>query len=534
MTLWIATLFTANFSSAFWVSSPRKWCSNNANFPNCNSDNFMYNTPALQNNNYDDLNNLVYNNSSDYWNYVITNWSWILQSYNNWDYFYTYYSSSKYVKFSYNFINYWSNGWDWRNFYWRNDTKKKYNSFSSPNLWFGVDDLPWEYFIYYQPRDATWIFYNQDYASWLHTVQLIWDYQLVDRFLYVDVRATVDNVWLVDTANSVAWSTTVDDPYMISQILFWKVALNDQFFNEFGWDTWYDVSIGGGSFFPLTVWNVVCNWFDTSYNKPSVSASSYSNYRCRTSKYANIWLTYQQRYTTVVQPSYWNSDNWSWSVSTWSAIDLDAVRNFEGCLKFNNDLLYLANNQNSCSKLIDYSCTCTWSNCSCLSLSEYVWLQNFIKNYNGTWQYTGVLYGLSCTQWLDGAMRMYNSLPDSYSSYILTSISWASNPDSINVQNMCGMYPDPSSEQSWTCKYLGIGCSDFSFWVSYDQVKSFIKPFWDESIWVLITSFDSWFNYFNIPNCSSDYYWKSYGWANTIFIVFVAFIVFQIYLFFKS
>lgn len=480
----------------------------------------MYNTPALQNTNYDDYNSMIVNTSNKYANYQTTNWSWILYTYNNWDYFYTYYSSNTYVKFSYNFINYWSNGWDWRNFYRRNDIKKKYNSFSSPNLWFGVDSLPWEYFIYYQPRDATWIFYNQDYASWLHTVQLIWDYQLVDRFIYVDSRATVDNVWLVDTANSVAWSTTVDDPYMLSQILFWKVALNDQFFNEFGWDTRYDVNMGWSSFLPATAWNKICNGL--SDWKPSVSVDYLANsFACRSSIYANIWLTYQQRYTTVVQPSYWDNEHWSaWntgSVATWSN------DRYNQCLDTMNSIKTASLYEKSCINTIDNDHT-TYE-----MFTDYL---NYVKNYSWTWSYTGVMRSQSCYDWINYTTWQFKSWGANYYLNVLHANDRA-NTEPVDIDSYCKQYlVSSTADQTWLCSTFWVGC-DYTFDLSW--TLSFVNENILDPVlgltWIPIKdSFMSWFNYFWIANsCNADLYWKSYSWWNFLLIFCVAWIVFVLY-----
>lgn len=530
LSLWIALLFTGFNSNAFFTQYPWYFCDW---FPNCNipnntnyrlynatsqlpfTDEYYLSISCILNNNCSNYSsNKAYVNEANSWNYLI-------KAYNPWEYAYwQYYWTAWYTynKFNYNFVKVISD-WEGYNYYWWNNLTKEYNFKWILRNWYVNSLLPDERFIYFQPRNWSFIFYNQDYLTGFHTIQFIWNYELVDRFLYVDPAEDSDNVYLIDPVSMLAYSKRVDSKEVLTDLLFWNYVLNDNFFNNFGRNKWYDLQFWGTSFFPLTDWNFRCD---------NLNLEGYIWNGCKTSKFSWIGIVYQQKYSDVIPPNFWS---WS-SNNTWSYND--QVRTYEQCIADNTPIKDLSHMWYKCLEVVNNNTNITDEDFMELfmyieNLDYYIW-----QNVEYTWYYPNTSLSNWCGRWVRYAESIY---PD-YTTWDYHDLAFEAgkyvDTDWYDLEVVCWSHPITSSEQSWTCQYLGIGCDGFSMGMWYDQVKWIVKPFWDETIWQLVNSFNSWYNYFNVPTCSSDLYWKSYGWANVVFIVLVAFLLFEFYQLFKS
>lgn len=549
MTLWIATLFTANLTSAFWTwPTSSQWCVNGV-FPNCSdypksSTSLYFANAGTDYNDLNELNYLIWNwNSVNYDGYLYSMWkyytkatssnwgtivAWKVKTFNDWDFLAwrvrqndgsTFYG---YVSFIYNFINY-TKDWDAPVFSWWYDLWKKYNSIA----YYSLPELPamnntWDYFYFNQPRHWSWIFYNYLYDVDLKTVQYIWNQVLTDKFIYVDSLATSDNIWLVDTNLNKAWSMTETDINVISDFMFWGFKFTDEVLNNAGWTDSYTVVLNTGwnSFLPQTYWNFIPSSIPNNLNGVAGSKSY---------KGANIGLTYQKDFE-FVNPNYWS--NSTWNINT-GAYDTN-VRTYQECIRDNTPIYNLSHMWYKCLETVNNNPSVTDEDFLELfmyieRLDYYIW-----QNVEYTWYYPNTAVSNWCGRWVNYAESIYPKYTTwNYHDLALIAGTYV-DTDWYDLEVACWSYPNTSSEQSRSCTYLGIGCDGFSMGMWYDTVKSLVWSFRSDTIWQLDDKFLSWYNSISVPACTGDYYWKSYGWANTAFLVFVSFLIFELYLLFKN
>lgn len=512
MLLWIAVLFTN------WHVEARKFLWANNKYQPCNAYlwGYTYDYTAGSfteiSNDYSEVNDLnYYNNGTRYYS-LNGNVSWNLQTVNDWDYWscnnYVYHDYANYYYVTrYNFIKVFKDSTT-ADFYVRNDVDNVYRHVSTPSIWYAED---WVSFDMWFPRHGTIVLY--DSLSW-HTIQLIWKHTLYDKVVYVDTLESDQNFWVINFNQKKAWSTHFDmTEDFWSMYLFWKRSDDATFFStlEDTLDNSYTLSSNGTYFWPNTV-----SQYNINDNRTQRSTETNA-----------LWLSFvYSSDLNFVRPDFWYEiEHWS-AVNTWSAYNSWSNERYNLCLNRGYSIRTASLYQKSCINTIDGEHT---------TYSDYMDYYNYVKNYSGTGTYTGVMWSQSCYDWINYETWQFSYWGANYSLYF-NYASDRANTEPIDIEAYCSQYKvEVSSEQSWTCKYLWIGCSDdTTLWYAYDYVKWMIKPFWDETLGELINSYNSGYNYINVPTCSSDYYWKSYGWANTAFMVLVAFLVFQLYNLFKN
>lgn len=486
--LWITALFTSFQSSAFFVNS-LSWCSD-WSFPNCN-----LNTNGLQYRNntissdYDDFNSLNYyykNSSSNWWNYYTLNSgdyisNGFLKSYNDWDWvkfgWYNYDSSYSFVaKTTYNFIKLWKEG-SIPTFSMWSDLDKKYITRSTiqlPNIWNGAYTDSFEYFA---PRHDSFVFYNAWYKSWFQTIQFIWSQVLDKYFVYVDTLDNSDNVWLIDLYNLKAWSMYVDDVDLLSQFLFWSVSLSPDYIDNYWRQYSYDVILNDwwNSFYPLTAWNRVCSSpsYASNWNSSNMWFTSCSRY--------NVGLTYVN--TIFEKPNFWW---WGNNDSSWSG-DNEVAITYQQCVNTYTPINTMAMYIRGCNKSSSFD-------------NDIDFVINYYSGAVYTWSYESV----SCKNMINYANDLYNLSVSSgaYRNKVELAITYSDYD--MNIDELLSLQ---------CSKYM----SDDEKYQALDLVDK------------INYQFNSWYNYFNVPKCIENYYWKSYDWWNYLLLFIAWFIFFTLF-----
>ena len=286
----------------------------------------------------------------------------------------------------------------------------------------------------------------------------------MNKIIYVDSLASTDNIWLLDIANMKAWSMTETDVDIISDFLFWNFSFTDDLLNNFGWTDYYDIALNSGwnSFLPPTYWN---------FTQSSLSSTQWSNWN-KSYKGANIWLSYNKNYD-FVWPSFWVWEWWGW---TWQV-----AITYQQCVDTYTPIDTMSKYINACSKS-----------------SQFEDLIYYVINYSSGDTYTWSFESVSCRNMVNYADDLYNLSVSSgaYHHKVELAIEYSD------------LWWVPFDTVCW--KYL----SDSENW----EISSFISN--------IQASFNSGYNYFNVPKCVDDYYWKSYAWWNYLLLFVVGRILF--------
>lgn len=519
--LWIALLFTS-ISSVNARSFSSKW--------SCvYTDARWYTTQVNQGSPHDlsvpsQIVDLYFNKS----NFRFINTSgdnivnWNIYLFNNGDYWscdnYVYHDYTNYHYYSnYSYIKAWrssttiDSSWE---FYVRNDNNKSYRHVSVPSQWYSENGVNFDMWFPYH-----WSVFFYDSSSW-HTVQLIWNKTLYDKVLYIDPIETDQNVWVIEFSKNKAWSYHQDLPYDFTTYMLWLWSYSDEVFFDDLKDKFtnsYTISIGGTYALPPTAIQVNQNyqyWYSTE-----------TSWYWRTFQYSSD-LNYQAP-DWVCSSCWWDENN------TWSSNNDNA---YLQCINSQSFIKNIASNQYACKNTITQ---CEEGSYSwwipCFNQEMYNALYNDIMYYTGG-DTTASSVNVSCTNWVIKSTSLYYEYWSwNYKQLIQQANAWSDDPNSVDIVPYCSSLL-PSSEQSWACQYLNIGCDwFFSIWKAFDYINLYVRPYISETIWEYERYFMSWYNYLGQANsCSSDMYWKSYSWWNFALLFVVAWLSFTIYSVFKD
>ena len=338
---------------------------------------------------------------------------------------------------------------------------------------------------------------------------LAWWYTLWNKFLYIDIYNSTNNLWWISWSENKARSITLEKEDL-SEILYWDVEINQSLMESL-FNTWYSsytISSWWTNIFP-TCWLKTCNTQGMSH-----------------------WFSYTRDLISVDPDFWWSNSNtpneWNNFVPIWWS----AYSWYLTCFQDWTEISSFANSRNDCRS----QAMSSWMN-----LYEFMDVEDYVLNFtwddNENWR--DITDNVSCQAFMLSAKLEYDQYWSWYYSHLVSvAKNYKNASNSLPVEAYCWSNPLTHETNTittrediyWESQQANspLSWEDCSNWFTCTLQEWINAPkqyVYDNLIWSYSGAFHSWYNAVDFVSCPTQSY-RSTNYWNYIFIAWVVFLVF--------